>query len=117
MSPALDIDAAGISNALQKNYPNFTPLRKFLCLFGWISFILEGITLALEGWRDRGREKTTLKKENPLYPTDIRLLLGSTTEILGEFLTDSLFYIGIRWNVPADGLVEEVAVEIEGGFD
>jgi hypothetical protein len=59
MSPALDIDTARVSNTLQKNYPNFTPLRKFLCLFGLISFILEVIALAPEIGRDRGEEKTT----------------------------------------------------------
>jgi hypothetical protein len=45
MSPALDIDIARVSNALQKNYPNFTPLCKFLCHLRSLSVSLEGIAL------------------------------------------------------------------------
>ena len=36
---------------------------------------------------------------------------------MGKFLTHSMFYNWIRWKVPADGLIEEMTVEVEGGFD
>ncbi len=38
-------------------------------------------------------------------------------EVVGELFADAAFFLGVFGDVPAEGLVEEVAVQIEGGFD